>query len=1045
MLTLSVAGNRWHIECFCCNTCGTLLDSDANLLLLGDGSLICNSCTYSCSACGNKIEDLAILTGDQAFCANCFRCRNCKGKIENLRYARTSQGIFCMACHESLMARRRKKAREAKSSANNSNNSTPAVLDKSLPALPPNAASNRQNSSGTPDGDTPSDSYVATPSETSPKVKSHAHKRPSPETSKRDYSPVTRKRDYSPASVNGIRKGQCINGSLPVSFIMCADNTIGSLPPSIKSARDKRHSTIIQASDDGDTTAYLPISFDPTSPSHGSLPTNSDQLLDSGKISSVGGPETSDEIPERKHQTILGERNPVSSRSSSTDRVSLNATSKVSGSPHIAYQEKRRQNSQDVLDTIRKRKDPIAPVPATSTTNLSTGRSVSHASTEACPPAHNVEGFKLQEAPRPKRSTAAAKITSPGSIASSDFTTPSLDNSTDQTTSSPGLTRSSSPTERTHPQLNNKPFKALRNHGDLPARKGSLIAANLPDSLQTSSHKVDPSTQSLPQSATSVLSGIGLGQKPSLTSGRAVTDTNVPRLSDGRVVSKPMESPAAKSFLDPPISLDPPGPRSPGVHQIAPAPDAFATPRLPPMPPTPATDRPNTNDSISMITSDMFKSMDAPLSPLTSLPRYGLAGDALNDEELSRIIRGEEGHENSSSVLRRVSNAVSKHGRSFSDRGSRSSSGHKWKPPANGSIDISSPTSIASPGSKEETLLLKNQLLRAQQRVTELEAEKNMIQDHVNGSVEIKQVTTELKEKRSTVAFLDTQREMVVRELEVMTEHLTRAKDSNRPLNLDALKSDILRDFAISLQKLKDTLGSQIEDLVHRRNELTDEITKLIEMKDKGFHEYESISAKNTQLYELNNQLVQNIQDQMLKAGRPTNGSSLDCDRPNVNALGIYTNGKDKSDMSIDVRSVDSGDLSYAQMTPDQEIESPAVLSTPKVIDVRKGQLKKFNWKKGGQVVAKNVSKGLNRAFMSGNNQYPQSPRDIQQTPDGIAYMSMSGPDPGFNAPKSAMDPSRSGFGLFGQKNMPQKGSHLRSMQNGNNSSLNLSVQDSSG
>jgi hypothetical protein len=128
----SKAGNRWHIDCFRCNTCGTLLDSDANLLLLGDGSLICNNCTYSCSACNNKIEDLAILTGDQAFCANCFRCRNCKRKIDNLRYARTSQGIFCMSCHESLMARRRKNKKANR-------NPTPASngLNKSLPSLPP--------------------------------------------------------------------------------------------------------------------------------------------------------------------------------------------------------------------------------------------------------------------------------------------------------------------------------------------------------------------------------------------------------------------------------------------------------------------------------------------------------------------------------------------------------------------------------------------------------------------------------------------------------------------------------------------------------------------------------------------------------------------------------------------------------------------------------------------------------------------------------------------------------------------------------------------
>ncbi|KAJ5315589.1 hypothetical protein N7476_005896 [Penicillium atrosanguineum] len=126
-----LSGQRWHIDCFRCSTCNCLLDSDAHLLLLGDGSLICSSCTYSCNSCGNKIEDLAILTGDQAFCAQCFRCRNCKRKIENLRYARTSQGIFCMDCHESLMQRRRKKKATAAA------RKPGAKLDKSLPSLPP--------------------------------------------------------------------------------------------------------------------------------------------------------------------------------------------------------------------------------------------------------------------------------------------------------------------------------------------------------------------------------------------------------------------------------------------------------------------------------------------------------------------------------------------------------------------------------------------------------------------------------------------------------------------------------------------------------------------------------------------------------------------------------------------------------------------------------------------------------------------------------------------------------------------------------------------
>jgi len=136
MLILGEAGNRWHVDCFRCNSCGTLLDSDANLLLLGDGLLVCNNCTYSCNACGNKIEDLAILTEDQAFCTSCFRCRNCKRKIENLRYARTSQGRFCMSCHESLAARRQKKLKAYKQGA--ATNGTALVIpDKSRPALPP--------------------------------------------------------------------------------------------------------------------------------------------------------------------------------------------------------------------------------------------------------------------------------------------------------------------------------------------------------------------------------------------------------------------------------------------------------------------------------------------------------------------------------------------------------------------------------------------------------------------------------------------------------------------------------------------------------------------------------------------------------------------------------------------------------------------------------------------------------------------------------------------------------------------------------------------
>ena len=92
---------RWHIDCFRCNICGISFDRGAKLArLVRDGSLICNDCTYSRGVRNKKKEDLTILTGDQAFCTTCFKCRGCEKEIENLRYCRTSHGFFCMKCYE---------------------------------------------------------------------------------------------------------------------------------------------------------------------------------------------------------------------------------------------------------------------------------------------------------------------------------------------------------------------------------------------------------------------------------------------------------------------------------------------------------------------------------------------------------------------------------------------------------------------------------------------------------------------------------------------------------------------------------------------------------------------------------------------------------------------------------------------------------------------------------------------------------------------------------------------------------------------------------
>lgn len=136
---LALVEKRWHLDCFKCSTCSTILDS--NLILLSDNSYIYRNYYNPDSAYREEIEDIAILTGDKAFCRQCFKCRNCKRLIENLKYARTSQGIFCMACDMSLTARRRRKmAREKKEEEGDTRR---RLLDNwSLPSLPPKVVYN---------------------------------------------------------------------------------------------------------------------------------------------------------------------------------------------------------------------------------------------------------------------------------------------------------------------------------------------------------------------------------------------------------------------------------------------------------------------------------------------------------------------------------------------------------------------------------------------------------------------------------------------------------------------------------------------------------------------------------------------------------------------------------------------------------------------------------------------------------------------------------------------------------------------------------------
>jgi hypothetical protein len=117
------------------------------------------------------------------------------------------------------------------------------------------------------------------------------------------------------------------------------------------------------------------------------------------------------------------------------------------------------------------------------------------------------------------------------------------------------------------------------------------------------------------------------------------------------------------------------------------------------------------------------------------------------------------------------------------------------------------------------------------------------------------------------------------------------------------------------------------------------------------------------------------------------------------------------------------------------EAEPATVLTAPQVVNIRKGQPKKFNWRKGGEKMAKNVTKGLKGAF-AGERVQTREGLEIG-TPYGMTQQAVGGGEAGsFSSKQSVPGPGGAGFGFFGQKNGGLKNGQAGSMKS--NSTTNL-------
>lgn len=892
------------------------------------------------------------------------------------------------------MARRRKKTRAAQN-AKKKEEQSPMLVDKSLPALPPSEAARR--AAFTPENDHPSARDTDAPTELSPRPRQGYQNEPTSRSPSqlRDRSPAGRVSNDGP------------NLTLPTTTY-----------------RNNRHSVISHASDlnggDGESF-FIPLALDPSpGPPNGSRGP-SDSWVDPAKKNKENkGPE--------RDNGALKLKTPNDGR-----------TREGSGaSPHIAFQEKTRQppveldatpksnarNTQSKGRTAAKKDTPSADDRAQHAESPSTTNTVKSQTSG--------EKFKLGEVPKGRRAGSAKT------------------DSQSEGTSGENTARGSPVGISAFPSRKEPLTGGLRSDGTrkpaIPDRGGQSQPSQDLRLREDETRKSAESTDSGP-AARSDPAGAGKGiprkeiggggtmnnissmssSSSSATSPSSASSSDAPGTLHGKPISAPLNTLPLADELTSRAPTRPSGPQQQNST-------TYMAPRAAPPAPLPATASQN-KDSQGTANG-------TPVSPI--LPRWSAGGDFTMDEDMARILGGAD--ESSQSILRRVSNVV-RHGRtgseastsarvpghtrSVSETTTRTAQSPRWpKTPIREGAnidarDISSP--ISPVGAIDDPALLRRQLRNSEQRVAELERQFTNEKDLLT-------LNKKLLEKRKTVSVLDSQTEIMIRQLEVLAGYVEKAKNAKQPLDITELEDSAIKEFVQKLERLKETMSDAVEALYEERNELLEEKEQIIADRDRALVEFEQLSSKNAQLADMNNDLTHQIQERF----KSQSGTNVDVSRPPMNVLGIYTShNKDKSNASLhlddtSLRPSTSATMlgsigsSYQQSTDQDSTTEPAVLAAPHVINIRKGQAKKFNWKKGGQTVAKGVSKGFKGAFSSTDRE--RNPQWAGQSGDsiGLPYnMTMTAVEA--PVPTGPQRPGNNqGFGLF------KKGAMPKSFSNGN-------------
>lgn len=259
-----------------------------------------------------------------------------------------------MSCHESLMARRRKKSKAAAQAKSREKDSM--MVEKSLPALPPNAIPPGAFSDDrvSPDSDTPTELSPRPMRPTYPRKESSARGSPRPARSP--------ERHQEPPRDTGL--------GLPApSYRNNRNSSIFGGPADLSAAG---------AGTDSDNGFFIPVALDPS------------------PVPSVASPRSNAEAFDQRKAN--NDKDYFAKKS--------DARSSQASPPHIAFQEKPRRSSSDYEASTPK--EPSRNVSKSSKSDKSVVSQVSPQGGEdktARPTNGKPEDFKLQDAPKSKKAT----------------------------------------------------------------------------------------------------------------------------------------------------------------------------------------------------------------------------------------------------------------------------------------------------------------------------------------------------------------------------------------------------------------------------------------------------------------------------------------------------------------------------------------------------------------------------------------------------------------------------------------------------------------